>query len=64
MKRRLGAIGGAMAGFQAPIRPRGYFGGYLGANWRAVAAGVDLSHEQLVTLARNSFTGSPDTRRD
>lgn len=35
-----------------------YFGGYLGANWRAVAAGVDLSHEQLVTLARNSFTGS------
>ncbi|HEX2802221.1 MAG TPA: adenosine deaminase, partial [Phenylobacterium sp.] len=35
-----------------------YFGGYLGANWRAVAEGVNLSREQLVTLARNSFTGS------
>ena len=35
-----------------------YFGGYLGANWRAVAEGVNLSREHLVTLARNSFIGS------
>ena len=35
-----------------------YFGGYLGDNWLAAARGVGLSREQLVTLARNSFTGS------
>jgi adenosine deaminase len=35
-----------------------YFGGYLADNWLAATRGVALSREQLVTLARNSFTGS------
>ncbi len=35
-----------------------YFGGYLNDNYRAAARGVDLSLEDLATLARNSFTGS------
>jgi adenosine deaminase len=35
-----------------------YFGGYLNANFKAVADGVDLSRAELLTLARNSFTGS------
>jgi adenosine deaminase len=35
-----------------------YFGGYLGENWRATAKAVGLSRDDLVTLARNSFTGS------
>ena len=35
-----------------------YFGGYLGENWIATARALDLSKAELVTLARNSFTGS------
>jgi adenosine deaminase len=35
-----------------------YFGGYLGDNWLAAARSVDLSRDELITLARNSFTGS------
>lgn len=35
-----------------------YFGGYLGANWLAAAKGLGLSRAELVTLARNSFSGS------
>jgi adenine deaminase len=35
-----------------------YFGGYVNANYRAVADALDLSKADLVTLARNSFTGS------
>ena len=35
-----------------------YFGGYLGANWRAAAEGLELTREELITLARNSFTGA------
>ncbi|MDO7844361.1 adenosine deaminase [Sphingomonas immobilis] len=35
-----------------------YFGGYVGENYRAVAAARGLSRDDLVTLARNSFTGS------
>jgi adenosine deaminase len=35
-----------------------YFGGYLVDNWLAAARGVALSREQLIALARNSFTGS------
>jgi adenosine deaminase len=35
-----------------------YFGGYLGANWTRTAEALDLGREELVTLARNSFTGS------
>lgn len=34
------------------------FGGYLGANWTQTAQALDLSREQLITLARNSFQGS------
>jgi adenosine deaminase len=35
-----------------------YFGGYINDNFRAVAAALDLSADQLVVLAKNSFTGS------
>jgi adenosine deaminase len=35
-----------------------YFGGYVGENWRAVAAALSLSKDDLVRLAKNSFTGS------
>jgi adenosine deaminase len=35
-----------------------YFGGYIAENYRAVAAARGLSHGDLATLARNSFTGS------
>jgi adenosine deaminase len=35
-----------------------YFGGYLGQNWLQTAQALGLSREALVTLARNSFTGS------
>lgn len=35
-----------------------YFGGYVNANYQAVADALDLSKEDLLTLARNSFTGS------
>ncbi len=35
-----------------------YFGGYVGENYRAVAAARGLDKAQLAMLARNSFTGS------
>ncbi|MBO9696723.1 MAG: adenosine deaminase [Sphingopyxis sp.] len=35
-----------------------YFGGYVNANYLAVANALDLSRDELVTLACNSFTGS------
>lgn len=35
-----------------------YFGGYVGDNYRAVAAARGLGKAQLARLARNSFTGS------
>lgn len=35
-----------------------YFGGYVNANYQAVADALDLSKYDLVTLARNSFAGS------
>lgn len=35
-----------------------YFGGYLGQNWTQTAQALGLSRAELVTLARNSFTGS------
>ena len=35
-----------------------YFGGYVGENYRAVAAARGLGKAELATLARNSFTGS------
>ncbi len=35
-----------------------YFGGYIADNYRAVAAARGLSRDQIVQLARNSFTGS------
>ena len=35
-----------------------YFGGYVNANFVAVADALDLSRAELVRLARNSFTGS------
>jgi adenosine deaminase len=35
-----------------------YFGGYVGDNYRAIAAARGLDRAALATLARNSFTGS------
>jgi adenosine deaminase len=35
-----------------------YFGGYIGANFHAVAEALDLSEAEVVRLAENSFTGS------
>jgi len=35
-----------------------YFGGYVGDNFLQAAAALDLSDEQLLTLARNSFEAS------
>lgn len=35
-----------------------YFGGYLGQNWTETAQALELSRDELVTLAKNSFTGS------
>jgi adenosine deaminase len=35
-----------------------YFGGYLAANYRAVSGALGLEAGDIVTLARNSFTGS------
>jgi adenine deaminase len=35
-----------------------YFGGYLADNFEASAAALDLSRDQLLTLARNSFVAS------
>ena len=35
-----------------------YFGGYVGDNFRRTAEAVGLSADDIVTLARNSFTGS------
>ena len=42
-----------------------YFGGYVGDNFQASASALDLSREQLVALARNSFTASflPDDEK-
>ncbi|MFI4965773.1 MAG: adenosine deaminase [Caulobacterales bacterium] len=35
-----------------------YFGGYLADNWLAMSTALNLGREDLITLARNSFTGS------
>src|SRR3546814_7469129 len=35
-----------------------YFGGYVTANYQAVADAHDLSQDELLTLARNRFTDS------
>lgn len=35
-----------------------YFGGYIGDNFLACQKGLDLSKEQIVALAKNSFTAS------
>jgi adenosine deaminase len=35
-----------------------YFGGYINANWHTIAKALDLSKDELVTLAHNSFNGS------
>jgi adenosine deaminase len=35
-----------------------YFGGYLAENWLRTAQALDLGREDLIALARNSFTGS------
>lgn len=35
-----------------------YFGGYVNANFTAVAKAVGLTRDEIVTLAKNSFTGS------
>ena len=42
-----------------------YFGGYMNANFEAVADALDMSYEQVAQLARNSFTASflPDDKK-
>ena len=42
-----------------------YFGGYMNANFNAVAAGLALTKDDVVQLAKNSFTGSflPEAER-
>jgi adenosine deaminase len=35
-----------------------YFGGYIGDNFQASATALNLSREQLLGLARNSFVAS------
>ena len=35
-----------------------YFGGYVNANFHAVAEALDLTNDQIVELCENSFTGS------
>ena len=35
-----------------------YFGGYINANFHAVAEALDLSEAEIVRLAENSFSGS------
>ena len=35
-----------------------YFGGYVNANFSAAGEALDLSREEIVTLARNSFEGA------
>lgn len=42
-----------------------YFGGYIGQNYEAITEALDLSAEQIIQLARNSFTGSflPETQK-
>lgn len=35
-----------------------YFGGYVNENYRQTAAALGLTREEIITLARNSFTGS------
>jgi adenosine deaminase len=35
-----------------------YFAGYVGDNFSAIAQALDLSHDQLIELARNSFEAS------
>ncbi|MEI4505723.1 adenosine deaminase [Sphingopyxis sp. CCNWLW253] len=54
----LGAMLGA--GLRATVNSDdpSYFGGYVNANYLAVADALDLSKDDLITLARNSFTGS------
>jgi adenosine deaminase len=35
-----------------------YFGGYLNTNWEKTVEALGLTRDELVTLAKNSFTGS------
>ena len=35
-----------------------YFGGYLNKNFREIANSLDLSVDEVITLAENSFTAS------
>ncbi|MCZ4297625.1 adenosine deaminase [Henriciella marina] len=35
-----------------------YFGGYVNQNYRETAKAVGLTHDDIITLAKNSFTGS------
>ena len=43
-----------------------YFGGYMNANYLAVAKALDLSREDMAQLAKNSFTASwlPQSEKD
>lgn len=49
-----------VAGLKATVNSDdpAYFGGYINANFIAVADALDLTRDELLILARNSFTGS------
>jgi adenosine deaminase len=48
------------AGLQATVNSDdpAYFGGYVNANFIAVADALDLNRAEIISLVRNSFTGS------
>ena len=35
-----------------------YFGGYINDNYLAIADALDLSADELITIAKNSFLGA------
>ncbi|MDH5620342.1 MAG: adenosine deaminase, partial [Gammaproteobacteria bacterium] len=41
-----------------------YFGGYMNDNLRAITAALGLTEDEIVTLAKNSFSGSFLARSD
>ena len=41
-----------------------YFGGYMNENYLALQASLDLSHDEIIQLGRNSFLGSFMSEKD
>jgi adenosine deaminase len=49
-----------LAGLRATVNSDdpAYFGGYVGDNFREVSAALELTRDDIVTLAKNSFLAS------